>query len=93
MSGFSIDWLDLREAADRRARDNALRDQTIEWLEAGVASQQNPVVVDLGAGTGSTLRAFTSPNQQPLTWRLVDNDTALLDEADRRHGAIHRIER
>ena len=92
MSGFSIDWLDLREAADRRARDNALRDQAIEWLEAGVAPHQNPVVVDLGAGTGSTLRALTSPEQQPLTWRLVDNDAALLNEAERRHGEAHRIE-
>lgn len=88
MSGFSIDWLDLREVADRRARDNTLRDQAIQWLEA----DKNPVMVDLGAGTGSTLRALTAPNQQALTWRLVDNDTALLDEAQRRHGETHRIE-
>lgn len=88
MSGFSIDWLDLREAADRRARDNSLRDQAIQWLEV----DDNPVAVDLGAGTGSTLRALTAPNQQALTWRLVDNDAALLDEALRRHGETHRIE-
>jgi len=88
MSGFSIDWLDLREAADRRARDNSLRGQAIQWLDAG----ENSVVVDLGAGTGSTLRALTVPNQQALTWRLVDNDTTLLDEAVRRHGETHRIE-
>lgn len=92
MSGFSIDWLDLREAADRRARDNALRDQALQWLVDAVSPVQNPVVVDLGAGTGSTLRALTSPIQQPLTWRLVDNDTNLLEEAERRHGATHRIE-
>lgn len=91
MSGFSIDWLNLREAADRRARNNPLRDQAIQWLEAGVAPHQSPVVVDLGAGTGSTLRALTSPEQQPLTWRLVDNDAALLEEAERRHGEAHRI--
>lgn len=88
MSGFSIDWLDLREAADRRARDNSLRDQAIQWLEAA----EKPIVVDLGAGTGSTLRALTAPNPQALTWRLVDNDRALLDEAERRHGKTHRIE-
>lgn len=88
MSGFSIDWLDLREVADRRARDNALKEQAIQWLELA----ENPVAVDLGAGTGSTLRALTAPNQRPLTWRLVDNDTALLDEAVRRHGETHRIE-
>ncbi|WP_108126307.1 SPW repeat domain-containing protein [Saccharospirillum mangrovi] len=88
MSGFSIDWLNLREAADRRARDKSLKDQAIQWLVAA----ENPVAVDLGAGTGSTLRALTSPEQQPLTWRLVDNDTTLLDEAQRRHGETHRIE-
>ena len=88
MSGFSIDWLDLRAAADQRARDNDLKDQAILWLEAA----ENSVAVDLGAGTGSTLRALTSPDPQPLTWRLVDNDTALLEEAVRRHGETHRIE-
>lgn len=88
MSGFSIDWLDLRAAADQRARDNNLKDQAILWLVAA----DNPVAVDLGAGTASTLRALTSPDQPSLTWRLVDNDTALLDEAVRRHGETHRIE-
>ncbi|MEP4545374.1 MAG: class I SAM-dependent methyltransferase [Saccharospirillum sp.] len=92
MSGFSIDWLDLREAADGRARDNALRDQAMRWLEVSGSSHQNPVVVDLGAGTGSTLRALTSPTQHLPTWRLVDNDAALLAEAERRHGATHHIE-
>ncbi|PTY38247.1 hypothetical protein BGP77_17565 [Saccharospirillum sp. MSK14-1] len=88
MSGFSIDWLDLREAADRRARDNSLRAQAMQWL----AGDETPVAVDLGAGTGSTLRALTASNPQALIWRLVDNDTALLDEAVRRHGETHRIE-
>ncbi|MFG1496141.1 class I SAM-dependent methyltransferase [Saccharospirillum sp. HFRX-1] len=88
MSGFSIDWLDLREAADRRARDKGLKDQAIRWLEL----VESPVVVDLGAGTGSTLRQLSSPNQSSLTWRLVDNDVTLLAEAQRRHGQTHRIE-
>lgn len=88
MSGFSIDWLDLREAADRRARDQGLKDQALKWLETA----PDPVAVDLGAGTGSTLRQLTSSNPKTLTWRLVDNDTTLLDEAVRRHGETHRIE-
>lgn len=92
MSGFSIDWLDLREEADRRARDSALREQAIQWLESGVTPDRNSVVVDLGAGTGSTLRALTAPNQKPLTWRLVDNDATLLAEAQRRHEDTHQIE-
>lgn len=90
MSGFSIDWLDRREDADRRARDNALRERTLEWLAGENASDRETVVVDLGAGTGSTLRALDA--QEPLSWRLVDNDTALLAEAQRRHGTTHRIE-
>lgn len=88
MSGFSIDWLDLRADADRRARDPGLKEQALQWLEAA----ENPVAVDLGAGTGSTLRALTAANPQSLTWRLVDNDMTLLDEALRRHGQTHRLE-
>lgn len=92
MSGFSIDWLDLREDADRRARDKTLRDQAIQWLESGGAPGKKPVVVDLGAGTGSTLRTLAEPSQQPVSWCLVDNDATLLAEAQRRHGETHRIE-
>ena len=58
MSGFSTDWLDLREDADRRARDRQLLVRARQWLHRDVPATQAPVVVDLGAGTGSTLRAF-----------------------------------
>lgn len=92
MSGFSIDWLDLREDADRLARDNDLRERAMQWLEGNPSSDRIPVVVDLGAGTGSTLRALSRPEQKPLTWRLVDHDHTLLAEAQRRHGDTHRIE-
>jgi hypothetical protein len=90
MSGFSIDWLDLREDADRRARDSELQKQAVQWLEA--AEEDHPVVVDLGAGTGSTLRALSDPEPMALTWRLVDHNSRLLQEARRRHGKQHRIE-
>ncbi|MGM0631572.1 MAG: class I SAM-dependent methyltransferase [Pseudomonadota bacterium] len=91
MSGFSIDWLDLREDADRRARDGALLEQARQWL-AGPGT--GAIVVDLGAGTGSTLRALTADHSHatPLSWRLVDHDRELLAEAQRRHGQRHRIE-
>ena len=58
MTGFSIDWLDLREAADQRARDDSLLELASHWLETATAPGTGPTVVDLGAGTGSTLRAF-----------------------------------
>ncbi|WP_341937607.1 class I SAM-dependent methyltransferase [Marinimicrobium sp. C2-29] len=90
MSGFSIDWLNLREDADRRARDQALRERALRWLAEESSSDQEPVVVDLGAGTGSTLRALST--QVPLSWRLVDNDKTLLTEAQRRHGRTQNVE-
>lgn len=95
MSGFSIDWLDLREAADRRARDTGLLDMAMAWLQSHATPSPAPVVLDLGAGTGSTLRALThrqNTSTSPLTWRLVDNDETLLAEALRRHGDSHALE-
>jgi trans-aconitate methyltransferase len=81
MSGFSIDWLDLREAADHRARAPQLLAQARSWLDA---AGPDATIVDLGAGTGSTLRAFDT---RKARWHLVDHDAALLSEARRRHGA------
>jgi len=94
MSGFSIDWLDLREDADRRARDPRLLEMAKAWLQANPTLASPPVVLDLGAGTGSTLRAFRHPNANsaPLAWRLVDNDKVLLNEAQRRHGDACSLE-
>lgn len=85
MCSFSIDWLDLREPADFAARDKSLAQTLLSWLtRQSVAS-----VVDLGAGTGSTLRAFSRLASieliQKLSWTLVDLDKNLLDEAVRRH--------
>jgi hypothetical protein len=74
MSGFSPQWLALREAYDRRARSRTVLDA----LAAAFAGAQSVAVTDLGCGTGSTVRAiagFLPPRQQ---WRLVDNDETLL---------------
>ena len=74
MSGFSAQWLTLREAYDRRARSRTVLDA----LAAAFAGAQSIAVTDLGCGTGSTMRAITGllpPRQQ---WRLVDNDATLL---------------
>lgn len=70
--GFSAQWLELREPADHAARDGAL-------LAAAVASAgPRPVIVDLGAGTGSTIRAMRDALPCETRWRLVDFDPALL---------------
>lgn len=90
MSGFSIDWLDLREPADFAARDKTLAARVVQWLMAD--REIAPVVVDLGAGTGSTLRALTRLGASKCIWRLVDHDPALLNEALRRHAQSESIE-
>lgn len=80
MSGFSADWLDLREAADRAARDAGLLAEAAAYAD-GVA---DALVVDLGCGTGSTLRAMGPALRTPVDWLLVDADLDLLLEAERR---------
>jgi SAM-dependent methyltransferase len=85
MCSFSIDWLNLREPADFVARDKSLVQTLLSWL----IRQASANVVDLGAGTGSTLRAFSrlasTELMQKLSWILVDLDKNLLDEAAHRH--------
>ncbi|MHA7878607.1 MAG: methyltransferase domain-containing protein [Saccharospirillum sp.] len=92
MSGFSIDWLDLREPADHRARDRALLERALQWLADRSGNPDPSLVADLGAGTGSTLRALSTAMPSRLSWRLVDHDPTLLAEAKRRHGDAHRLE-
>lgn len=77
MSGFSTQWLALREPADLRARNAALASDLSRRLR-----DQSPVrVVDIGAGTGANLRA-TAPLLGPQqSWRLLDHDPALLAQA------------
>lgn len=74
---FSSTWLELREPADRAARDSALLARARQWLQ-GIPT---PVAVDLGCGLGSTARAI---DLDVVRWRLVDNDPELLREACRR---------
>jgi SAM-dependent methyltransferase len=82
--GFSADWLGLREPADLRARDAGL------LRRAAQAAGPAPVILDLGCGTGATVRAM-APHLPPCTqWRLVDNDADLLAHAGRVAGATAR---
>ena len=77
MTGFSADWLALREPHDLRARNAAV-------LDAVVASQagNNAIrIVDLACGTGSTMRALAPRFSARQSWRLADNDLSLLARA------------
>jgi SAM-dependent methyltransferase len=77
MSGFSPEWLALREPVDHRSRSPELA----QALSARFQAQAAVEVVDLGCGTGSNLRATAAllPNAQ--SWTLVDYDERLLAAA------------
>lgn len=75
MSGFSVDWLTLRAGADDRARAPALLERVKVWAGDGPL-----LIADLGGGCGATRRALGS-HLPAARWRLLDNDSALLDQA------------
>lgn len=69
---FSADWLGLREVADNNARDSEL------LKAAAKAAGADPVILDLGCGTGSNIRALSTVLPETTQWHLVDNDPELL---------------
>jgi hypothetical protein len=79
---FDAAWLDLREPADRAARDRRLLAAAARHLAAAPA----PRVLDLGAGTGATVRAFGELAPGATRWLLLDRDRALLAAAADRCG-------
>lgn len=82
MSGFSTDWLALREPFDRAARASA--SSAFDWktlaahLRGGRAGDAAITVLDLGCGTGASLREIAPRLGGAQRWRLVDHDAALL---------------
>ncbi len=80
MSGFSPEWLALREPADHAAINAQVRLELVRVL-AGKAS---PKVVDLGCGAGSNLRGLSPWLPAGQSWTLVDYDQRLLDAAQAR---------
>jgi hypothetical protein len=77
MSGFSADWLALREPHDMRARNPAVLDA----VAASFKGLPSIHIVDLACGTGSTLRALCPRLPAQQNWRLADNDLGLLARA------------
>lgn len=75
---FDAAWLDLREPADHAARAAALPQALAEWLRA---ARQPARVLDLGCGSGSTLRALAPLLGEGQDWILLDHDPALLQAA------------
>ena len=74
MTGFAPEWLSLREGADHRARDAGL----LAALAKHFSARDAVIVVDLGAGLGSNLRATAPALPARQHWVLVDYDPVLL---------------
>lgn len=77
MTGFSADWLALREEADHAARNEDIGFQVANSL----SSHDCPLIVDLGSGTGSNLRALAPLLGLKQHWHLIDIDAGLLAHA------------
>jgi hypothetical protein len=74
VTGFSAEWLKLREPYDRRARNPIV----LAALVGAIADRASVAIVDLACGTGATWRAISSHLARRQRWRLVDNDLGLL---------------
>lgn len=78
VSGFSAEWLALREPVDAASRNRELTSQLIEWRRQFATLS----VLDLASGTGANFRFLAPLLGEEQDWRLVDHDPALLT-----HGA------
>jgi SAM-dependent methyltransferase len=74
MTGFSPDWLALREPADHAARNP----QVLAAVGTHFSPRASLSVIDLGCGAGSNLRGSYAALPARQHWTLVDHDPALL---------------
>lgn len=74
MSGFSSDWLALRARYDDAARNRALLERLRDWR----VRQGEIGILDLGCGTGASLRALAPLLGGRQRWAMADHDPALL---------------
>jgi SAM-dependent methyltransferase len=90
MSGFSSQWLALREEADILARSREVLEQLVQQLRSRFPPSHILRILDLGCGTGSQFRALSPHLPFVQDWVLVDQDAGLLEEA-RRLCSVARI--
>lgn len=75
MSGFSAQWLELREPFDAAARAKAPEASLALWAR----NRGGPLrIVDLGAGTGANLRHLAPLLPVAQDWLLIEHDPALI---------------
>ena len=86
MSGFSPEWLSLREPADHSAVNAQLRAAAARTL----AHRDSVRIVDLGCGTGSNLRSLAPALMPRQQWTLIDYDQRLLEVAQSRAKEVAR---
>jgi hypothetical protein len=77
--GFSAHWLGLREPYDQAAVDRGLLDRLLTWA----GRRECLDIVDLGAGTGSTMRRLSPLLGVSQRWTLVELDPALIGVGSR----------
>ncbi|MCB9942265.1 MAG: class I SAM-dependent methyltransferase [Geminicoccaceae bacterium] len=75
MSGFSSDWLGLREPFDHAARSDRLTGMLTRWADG----REGLVIADMGSGTGSNFRAIEPVLPPGQHWYLLENDPALIE--------------
>lgn len=87
MSGFSSQWLALREPLDLAARN---RDVEAAFLAALPA--RFPRILDLASGAGSTVAALSDRLRESAAWTLTDNDDDLVAIAKKRFSERADVE-
>ena len=84
MSGFSIDWLNLREPLDAASRADDLARTIAAKIRGENAGEVS--IMDLGCGTGANLRHLAPLIGGSQSWLMVDGDPSLLDAVAVRAG-------
>lgn len=77
MTGFSAEWLAMREPVDAAARHPSITQRLSDLLHTGSGAS----CVDLGCGTGANMRYLSPLIAGPQRWVLVDSDEAHLQRA------------